>query len=78
MSLRLTLIKWLWPKKGISSGTCANRRWWSFTRGPVEVTLTMRHMGIPDGYSREELLEMLHTVRKHEKIQGWKVPEPKE
>lgn len=74
--LRLYLLDLLWGGKHASTGSCANRKWQVRTFGPVEVTLTFRHTSMPDAYSREELLEMLDTVRKHEAIQGWKVPEP--
>jgi len=39
------------------------------------VTVTYRDTRQEDGYSREELLAMLETVRRHEALQGWKVPE---
>jgi hypothetical protein len=66
----------LWPNRPLSSsGSCANRRWWKTMSGPIEITLTYRDTRQEDGYSREELLQMLNEVRKHEAKQGWKVPE---
>lgn len=73
---RVYLIDLLWGAKYSSFGSCANRKWQIRRFGPIEATLTMRDTSKPDAYSREELLEMLATVRKHEAIQGWKVPEP--
>jgi hypothetical protein len=73
--LRLKLLAWLWAPGAQSSGACANRRWWRRMIGPCEVTITMRHTGGPDGYSREELIDMLAEVRKHEALQGWRVPD---
>lgn len=58
------------------SGRCANRKWRKAYLGHVEVTITQRDLWKPDGYSREELLNMLWTVREHEAQQGWRVPEP--
>lgn len=76
--LLLRAFSAIWPDgdPGGSSGSCANRRYRQFMSGPFEVTITYRDTREPDGYSREELLEMLETVRKHEASQGWKVPEP--
>ena len=73
--LRMKLLIWLLGKRWASTGTCANRKWWKRMVGPFEVTITMRHICALDGYSREELFEMLGTVRKHEALQGWCVPE---
>ena len=60
-----------------SSGTRANRTWRTALFGSVEVTITARKLWEPDGYSRDELIRMLQTVREHEARQGWAVPEPK-
>jgi len=57
-------------------GSCSNRTWHAALFDSVEVKLTTRKLWEPDGYSREELLLMLHTVREHEAKQGWSVPEP--
>lgn len=76
MSLRWKLISLLWPGKSASRGSCANRVWHVVQRGPIEATLTFRDTRQEDGYSREELVVMLRTVRVHEAKQGWKVPEP--
>lgn len=74
--LRLRLIRLLLPKLW-STYSCANRRTWKARLGTAaEVTVTVRHLGGPDGYSREELVEMLWLVRKHEAVMDWKVPEP--
>lgn len=72
---RLRLILWLWPSR-TSTAACANRRSRRTTCGPYEIELNVRDTSQPDGYSREELLTMLQEVRKHEAIQGWRVPEP--
>lgn len=74
--LRWKLIGLLWPGGAASRGRCANRVWHVVRRGPIEVTLTFRDTRQPDGYERTELLEMLRTVREHEAVQGWRVPEP--
>ena len=41
------------------------------------MTIVVRDTREPDGYSREELMEMLKTIREQEDLQGWKVPEVK-
>jgi len=74
---------WLWlfffalRKIKPGAGACANRRYMTFGhkahRVRVEVTDTRK----PDGYSREELYEMLKIIRAAEKRSGWKCPEPK-
>jgi hypothetical protein len=74
--LRWYLIGWLWPGRLASRGVCANRAWHVVKRGPIEATLIFRDTRQPDDYSREELVAMLETVRRHEKLQGWRVPEP--
>jgi hypothetical protein len=72
---RLKLIMFLWPSRS-SFGVCANRHWRNATCGPYEIELIMRDTRQPNGYSREELVEMLRTIRKHEAYMGWRVPEP--
>lgn len=74
--LRWKLMALLWPGRQASVGRCANRVWHVVRRGPIEAKLTFRDTRLADGYSREELLEMLETVRKHETLQGWRCPEP--
>ena len=76
-------IRWwaigvLWPGRYAARGTCANRVWHVVRRGPIEATLTFRDTRRDDGYSREELVSMLNTIRKQERIMGWRVPEPAE
>lgn len=56
-------------------GSCANRRWRRFMAGPIEATISYRDTRMADGYSREELFEMLETVRREETAQGWRVPD---
>jgi hypothetical protein len=58
-----------------SSFACANRFERSGFYGPFEVTIIIRDTRSEDGYSREELINMLKCVRKHETVSGWKVPE---
>ena len=70
------LLLWVFFRLCGQSGACANRRWARLRRGQVEVAVTVRDLREPDGYSREELLLMLREVRRHEKTQGWSVPEP--
>jgi len=41
----------------------------------VEVTLCVRNLDKPDGFSREELIAAQRLIRSEEKRQGWKVPE---
>lgn len=79
--LRLRLLALLWPTSpGAFSAyhKCANRWTRKMMIGPIELTITHRDTRDPDGYSREELVVMLETIRKHEAIMGWKVPEPRE
>ncbi len=74
--LRLRLIHWLWPKSAVGSvGACANRSWRTTNVGPLEVKLLVRDTSRPDGYERTEMLTMLREVRKHEALQGWRVPD---
>jgi hypothetical protein len=56
--------------------SCANRRETSHVFGPLEVRVVTRDTREPDGYSREELCQMLALVRSEEARQGWRVPEP--
>jgi hypothetical protein len=75
--LRLKFVQLFWPSTAMrETGACANRKWYRGMAGPIEVTVTYRDTRQPNGYSREELLGMLENVRRHEAIQGWKVPEP--
>ena len=76
--LRLRVLDWLWGLCGgkvTSSGACANRKWSVRKVGPVEFTFSVRHTGLPDGYSREELTAMLQMVRRSERAMGWKAPD---
>lgn len=75
--LRLKLVDLLWPSNVMATaGACANRRWRRGMAGPIEITVTYRDTRQPDGHSREELVEMLATIRKCEAEMGWRVPEP--
>jgi len=60
----------------VQMGACANRYTKQFNVNNLEYTVVCRVTNEPDGYSREELYRMLQTIRKHEAIQKWKVPEP--
>jgi hypothetical protein len=71
----LWVIAKVWPRQ-TSVMACGNRTSMTTRLGSLEVTLLLRDTSRQDGYSREELVEMLETVRKHEALQGWKVPEP--
>jgi hypothetical protein len=74
--VRVRLIMLLWPKSLRSAvGVCANRRWVRGMADRTEVTVTYRDTTQPDGYSREELVGMLKTIRKHEREMDWKVPD---
>ena len=57
---------------------CANRHVLVNRFGPIEVTTTFRDTRKPDGYSREELVEMLQLIRRHEALQKWRAPELKD
>lgn len=59
-----------------SVGIVANRWERSLQLGDLDMTLVVRDAGQADGYSREELVAMLATIREQEKLLGWKVPEP--
>ena len=61
--------------KSSSVAACANRHTTTCRAGSVEVTVMVRDTSRPDGYSREELVEMLRLVREQELLQGWRVPE---
>ncbi len=61
---------------GAARGACANRTWVRARAGRHELAVTVRDCGEPDGFSREELVRMLAEVRRHEALQGWRVPEP--
>lgn len=74
-SLRFFLLLW-WREPQASAGGVANRVWLRWCRNGMEITLHHRDTRKPDGYSREELLLMLWVLREHERIQGWRVPEP--
>ena len=75
--LRLRIVDWLWPSNMMQTvGSCANRRWHRGVSGPIEITVIYRDMRQHDGYSREELVEMLATVRKCEAEMEWRVPDP--
>lgn len=60
-----------------SWGVCSDRYLWTRRVGHLEIEVTARDKRRPEGYSREELVVMLRTVRRHERLQGWKCPEPK-
>jgi hypothetical protein len=60
-----------------SALACANRFERTYAFGPVEVRVVERDTREPDGYSREELCQMLWLVRSEEASQGWRVPEPR-
>lgn len=61
------------PAKGWCS--VGNRTIYLGIKNTKEVTITVRDMSKPDAYSREELLKMLRTIREHEEIMQWSVPE---
>jgi hypothetical protein len=78
--------KWFWYRVIVfalrragrcSRGMCANRYTWVCLFGPLEMTVVVRDTRAADGYSREELVEMLATVREYERLQGWHVLEPR-
>jgi hypothetical protein len=80
------LRRWLWYKLlrfalrragPTSTFSCANRYETTHAFGPLEVRVVTRDTREPDGYCREELLQMLRLVRSEEARQGWKVPEPR-
>lgn len=81
--MRGRLSTWFWYKmlraisrrRGRGWKSCANRHETRCDFGRLEVTITIRDKRKPDGYSREELCEMLALVRRHEKLQDWRVPE---
>jgi hypothetical protein len=58
-----------------SWGSCANRSTVVANVGNLEVTVVVRDTSRPDGYSREELVGMLRLLRRHERLQHWRVPE---
>lgn len=59
-----------------STSLCANRSTFTYRHDRQEMTLILRDMTKPDGYSREELVGMLATIRSEEARTGWTVPEP--
>jgi hypothetical protein len=56
--------------------TCANRCTVTCNVRGLVLALQVKNTRGRDGYSREELIEMLQLIRKHERQLGWKVPEP--
>jgi len=59
--------------------TIANRTEWIIdTVDGYELTLVRRDTSLPDAHSREEVVEMLRTVRQAERRLGWTCPEPSE
>ena len=54
----------------------ANRSIYISEDDRYEYTLVLRDKNQPDGYSREEVMEMLSEVRQAEKRMGWSCPEP--
>lgn len=75
--IRWWLISRLMPKPHLTH-SCANRKSFEYASGPIVMTVAFRDTRREDGYSREELMTMLATVRTHEALQGWKVPESTE
>jgi len=72
---------WIWYKILMKApcryGThVANRTIRRDNLAHLECTITLRDIRKPDGYSREELYQMLGLIRLHEELQNWKVPEP--
>lgn len=63
-----------WGEQG-SSHACGNRVWSRRYVGPIEFTLTMRDTRQADQYSREEIVEMLETVRREEARMCWRAPD---
>lgn len=61
----------------VQTGTCSNRSWKIFRIASLELRTVLRNVDRPDGYSREELTEMLRLVREHEGRQGWRAPDPR-
>ena len=82
MPIRLWLRAFIWlvrhapPPIRRSVAFVGNRTTWTLTTGVQEWTTCSRRTNQPDAYTREELVEMLETIRKHEAVQGWRVPEP--
>lgn len=62
-----------------SQGCVGNRVWKRFhsINRKIEVTTVLRNLSIPDAFSQEELVAMYDLIRDQEKVQNWKVPEPK-
>jgi hypothetical protein len=63
-------------KSASTGGAAGNRSQMTARLGKAEYTLTIRDLGQPDTYSREELVVMLRTIRFEERRTGWKCPEP--
>ena len=76
LALRWRLVIRIWPKDAGTAYSCANRAGIKTMFGPFEYHLCVRDTAKNDGYSREELMEMLTVVRLHERLQGWRAPEP--
>lgn len=58
-----------------TEGFVGNRHTWKGTTGPVEIEVVIRDTRQPDGYSREELYQLLKLIRREEKRSEWKVPD---
>lgn len=76
--LRQRLWYWLLVDRlpFIGGSRVANRFIRTGFLGVLEFTVTIRDPRQEDGYSREELLNLLKLIRVQEEKQNWKVPEP--
>jgi len=70
------IFGWIIKQFTLGFHSCGNKFEQNFTVGNIYVKVIRGHKDEDIIYSREELLEMLTIIRKEEKRQGWKVPEP--
>ena len=72
------MIRWIVAQSAGIGGShiVANRYTRTLVFDKLEVAITLKDTSQPNGYCREELYEMLWTIRDEERKQNWKVPEP--
>lgn len=70
-------VRWYFVRQGRSVKIVANRlEYEATTPDGFDARLILRNPAEPDGYSREEVYEMLARVRESEIRMKWKCPEP--
>jgi hypothetical protein len=74
----LWLLSFIIPKtKFAYTHICANRYEGRINnkKKNIEIQIIIKDLNEPDGYSREELVEMFLIIKREEQQTGWKIPE---